>query len=63
LEERKGQDLRIREPLKGPVALPLRVEDDVGVVEKAEKDDQRLFRWRELSGVVGADIRCSFGRE
>ncbi len=53
LEERQGEDLRVREPLEGSVAAaPARVERDIGVVDLAEQSDDRFFqecgRWGML---------------
>jgi len=38
LQEREGDDLGVRESLEGLVAVPLRVEEAVGVVYEAEQD-------------------------
>jgi hypothetical protein len=38
LEEREGEDLRVGELLEGPVAVPVGVEDPVGVVDLAEQN-------------------------
>jgi hypothetical protein len=45
LEEREGEELRVREALEGLVAAPFGVEPVVGIVEEAEEDGERLFRW------------------
>ena len=52
LEQREGDDLRVREPLYGLVAVAFGVEEAVGVVHLAEQHDERLFRSREPSGKV-----------
>jgi hypothetical protein len=54
LEERQGQDLGVREPLYGLLALGLRVERGVGVVGEAEKHGHGVFRSGEPFGMVKA---------
>jgi hypothetical protein len=53
LQEGKGYDLRVREPLYGFVASPFRVEEGVGVVDEAKQDGEGLFRSSEPLGMVG----------
>lgn len=53
LEERKGKDLRIRELLERLVALAPWVDEDVGVVDEAEQDGDRLFQGGEGEGMLG----------
>ena len=53
MEERKGEDLGIREPLEGGVAPPSRVEARVGVVDFAEQDGHGLFKEGEPCGMLG----------
>src|SRR4051794_12172161 len=52
LEDREGQDLRVREPLEGGVSPPVGVEPIVSVVDEAEEDGYRLFRSSEFLGKV-----------
>jgi hypothetical protein len=44
LEERQGDDLRVRELLERGVALPLRVEEGVSVIHDTEQDRDGLFQ-------------------
>src|SRR5215213_10403557 len=53
LEERKRDDLRVRESLEGFVASGARVEMGVSVVDEAEEDGEGLFRVGEAWGMVG----------
>jgi len=53
LEERQGQDLGVREPLYGLVAVGLGVEMSVGVVDETEEDGEGVFRSGEAWGMVG----------
>jgi hypothetical protein len=53
LQEREGDDLRIRQAFEGLVASGARVEQAVGVVHEAEEDSQGLFRLGEAWGMVG----------
>jgi hypothetical protein len=54
LEERQGQDLGVREPLYGLVALRLWVEMSIGVVDETEEDGEGIFRSGESFGIVEA---------
>ncbi len=47
LEERQGQDLGVREPLYGLVAVGLLVEMSIGVVDETEEDGEGVFRSSE----------------
>jgi hypothetical protein len=54
LEERKRDNLRVRESLEGLVAAgDVGVEQRVSVIDEAEQDNDRLFRKDEPSGMVG----------
>ncbi len=53
LEERQGDDLRVREPLEGLVVSSTGVEQHVSIVHEAEEDGQSLFRESKASGMVG----------
>ena len=53
LKEREGDDLRVRELLKGGIVPSSWVEMSVGVVDLAEQDDQRLFQEGEPCGMLG----------
>jgi hypothetical protein len=46
LEEREGDDLRVRKPLEGFVASSTGVEMSVSVVDEAKEDGEGLFRAR-----------------
>lgn len=49
LEDREGQDLRVREPLEGGISpTVVGVEPVVSVVDEAEEDGYRLFRSSEF---------------
>jgi hypothetical protein len=52
LEQREGDDLRVREPLEGFVELAVGIEVAVGVVDLAEQDGDRLFQEDGLSGIL-----------
>ena len=52
LEERQGQDLGVGELLERLVALPLRVEEGVSVVDEAEQNGDRPFQGREGAGML-----------
>ena len=52
LQEGEGDDLRAREPLEPLVALPVGVEQRVGIVDEAEEDGEALFRSGEPLGMV-----------
>jgi len=52
LQEGKGYDLRVREPLERFVAPPFWVEESVGVVDEAEEEGEGLFRSGEPLGMV-----------
>ena len=64
LEEREGEDLRVREPLEGIVAAGARVEMGVGVVDLAEQGGDGLFQecGRVGYGVVGPSGAPLVGR-
>jgi hypothetical protein len=63
LQEREGYDLRVREPLERLVALPIGVEQRVGIVDEAEEDGVRASSVRARRWVwLGWAIRCSFAR-
>jgi hypothetical protein len=53
LEERQGDDLRVRKPLYGFVASSaVGVEMDVSIVHEAKEDGKGLFRLGEAWGMV-----------
>jgi len=52
LEEGEGDDLRIGELLERLLPAPLGVEVSVGVVDLAEKDDDRLFQDGCCGGIL-----------
>lgn len=54
LEERQGQDLGVREPLYGLVAVGPGVEMSIGVVDETEEDGEGVFRSGESFGMVDA---------
>ena len=47
LEERKGKDLRVREPFERLIAVRARVEQRVGIIHEAEQGCDRLFQGGE----------------
>jgi hypothetical protein len=52
LEQREGDDLRVRESLEGFVETAIRIEVPVGVVDLAEQDGDRLFQELGLWGIL-----------
>ncbi|MDP9480468.1 MAG: hypothetical protein M3R38_33205, partial [Actinomycetota bacterium] len=56
LQESEGEDLGVREPLEGLVALGAGIEKAVGVVGEAEERDRGVFRLGEAWGKVGSAI-------
>ena len=65
LQERQGDDLRVRELLEGLVASSTGVEQQVSVVHEAEEDGQGLFWSRRGVGYgwAGPSFAPSRGRE